>query len=197
VRRGDGEIDAQARAGQHERVRHVVAVAAEGQLQTGEVAEALLQREHIGQHLAGMVQVAQRVDDRHGRPARQFLDGVLREGAGHDGVHPAVQVAGDILDRLARADGSFGENRIAAELLDGQLEGEAGAQGSFFEEQADVLAVERAGIVARRLLHIERDVEQGGQFVVGEVEVAAEVGGRDSGDLLMGDGESGHGGASL
>src|ERR1022692_1129508 len=73
----------------------------------------------------------------------------------------------------------------------------ARAQGSLFEEQADVLALEGAGIVAGRLLHIEGDIEQAGQLVVGEVEVAAEVGGRDSSGLLTGDGESGHGGTSL
>jgi hypothetical protein len=47
---------------------------------------------------------------------------VLREGAGHNGIDPAIQVAGDILEGLAGADGAFAEDGIAAELLNGKLE---------------------------------------------------------------------------
>ena len=92
---------------------------------------------------------------------------------------------------------TFSENGIAAELLDGQLKGEAGTQGSLFEQHADVLALERAGVIAGRLLHVGGEIQQAGQFIVGEVEVAAEIRGGDSGDLLMGDRKSGHGGTSL
>jgi hypothetical protein len=53
------------------------------------------------------------------------------------------------------------------------------------------------GILARRLFEVESRVEQAGEFVVGEVEIAAEVRGGDSGSLLAGDGESGHGGTSM
>ena len=67
-------------------------------------AEAFLDGLHVGQRLAGMIQVAQRVDHRHVRPLRQFLDRRLREDPRHDALRPAVQIAGDILDRLALAD---------------------------------------------------------------------------------------------
>ena len=53
-----------------------------------------------------MKTIAQRVDHRHARPVRQIVDGVLRKDARDDGVGPAVQVARDILQRLAVADGA-------------------------------------------------------------------------------------------
>ena len=112
-------------------------------------------------------------------------------------MDPAVEVAGDILDGLAGADGTFGEDGIAAELFDGEFEGEAGAEGSFFKEQGDGFAGEGMRLVAGRLLDIEGGIEEAGEFVVGDVEVAAEVGGRDTGSLMVGEGESGHGGTSL
>jgi len=143
-----------------------------------------------------MVQIAQGVDDRNGGPVGQLLDGGLRKGARDDGLYPAIQIAGYILDWLTGADRAFAEDRVAAELFDGQFEGEAGAQGSLLEEQPDILAGEGPGILARRLFHIERDIEQTGELVVGEVEIASQVGGRDSGDLLVGEGKSGHGGTS-
>ena len=63
----------------------------------------------------------------------QVFHGAMQEDAGHDPVYPPVQIARDIFERLADADGAIHENRVAAQLPDGQFEREARAQGRLFE----------------------------------------------------------------
>ena len=70
----------------------------------------------------------------------------------------------------------FGKERIAAQLLDGQLEGQARAQRGLLEEQGDGLSVQRMGVIARRTLYQGSQVEQGAQLVAGEVEVPEQIG---------------------
>ncbi len=77
------------------------------------LAELLFDGEDVGERLTGMVQVAECVDDRHSRPARQFVDGLLAEGARDDAVGPAVEVPCDILDGLAFGDQADGKDGIA------------------------------------------------------------------------------------
>ena len=75
-----------------------------------------------------MIHVAECIDDGDLGPRGEFVNGGLQEGAGDDGVGPAVEIAGDVLNRFAIADGADGDNGVAAELLDGELEGEARAE---------------------------------------------------------------------
>ena len=77
----------------------------------------------------------------------EAFDGALQEDAGDEAIDPAVEIAGDILEGLADADGAFEEDRAAAHLLHGEFEGELGAERGLFEEHADVLAVEGVGVV--------------------------------------------------
>jgi hypothetical protein len=65
-------------------VRHVVAVADVGELQPIEAAEALLQREQVGQRLARMVVGGQHVHDGHGRVLGQLGDRRVRARAHAD-----------------------------------------------------------------------------------------------------------------
>jgi hypothetical protein len=134
-------FDAQPRRGEHERVRHVVAVAHEGQLSAAQLAERFLEGKDVGQRLAGMIEVAERVDHRHGppsAPARQWSAG---RRSGPRCVGPALQVAGHVLERLALGDRPVGAPR-RPQLLDGQLEGQPGAQRGLLEEQAQIAALE-------------------------------------------------------
>src|SRR5262249_55983008 len=135
------EVHAEAERSQHQRLGDVVAIADEGELETAQPAEVFADRLHIGECLAGMIKVAEGVDDRDARPLGEAFDGGLEEDAGDDSVDAAVQIAGDILERFADPDGAFDEDAAAAELLDGQLEGELGAKTGLFEEKGDVLAV--------------------------------------------------------
>ena len=127
-----------ARAPQRQRVEDVVALADEGDGQPLKVAEALPQRQQVGQRLARMLEVAQGVDHRHGHRLGQLIHGGLGEGPCHERVHPAVERARDVVGALAATQAHIrvGQvDRAAAKLLRGQLEGDARPQAGFLEEQ--------------------------------------------------------------
>jgi hypothetical protein len=60
-------------------------------------------------------------------------------------------------------------------LLDGQLEGQPGAQGGFLEEQAQIAAFERARVRGGRALERGREIEQLDQFFLGKVQIPGET----------------------
>ena len=62
LRTGDRYMNTEQRAGQHERVAHVVAVADIGEANAFERAKPLFEGEEVGQRLARMLEVRQRVD---------------------------------------------------------------------------------------------------------------------------------------
>ncbi len=92
-RAGEGEIHAEAGGGEHERLGHVVAIADEGELEALQDAEAFADGLHVGEGLAGMIGVAEGVDDGNGGPVGEAFDGGLREDAGDDAIDPAIEVA--------------------------------------------------------------------------------------------------------
>ena len=74
-------------------------------------AETLQQRQQVGQRLARVLLVGERVDDVEARRrGRELLEHLLRERANDDGVHPAFEVAGDVGRRLAAAERDIGGN---------------------------------------------------------------------------------------
>jgi hypothetical protein len=128
---------------------NVVAVADVSQLLPLEAAEFFVEREVVGQRLAGVIALAQCVDYRDRGPLGQLVERALRESAGHDGVDPAIEVARHVADGLALANPSVAvilENVAAAELLDGQLKRHSGAQRRLFEEQRDIAARQIMGV---------------------------------------------------
>ena len=136
----------------HERRADVVAVADERDALAGERSPSLDQRLHVGQRLARMLFVAERVDDvQLRRDLGDLMQPLLPERADHDRVDPALEVAGDVVDRLAIGVHHVGGNLddVAAELADADGEGDARAQRRLFEQQPDVLAVQR--VPGRRL----------------------------------------------
>ena len=93
-----------------------------------------------------MLFVAERVDDvQLRRDLGDLMQPLLAERADHDRVDPALEVAGDVVDRLAIGVHHVGGNLddVAAELADADGEGDARAQRRLLEQQADVLAVQR------------------------------------------------------
>ncbi len=64
-------------------------------------------------------------------------------------IGPAVEIAGDVLQRLAVADGAYAQHRVAAQLLDGEFEGDARAERGLFEQQAEVSAAQGLGKPSR------------------------------------------------
>ena len=136
--------DAELRRRMHERSGDVVAVADVGERAPLAVAPVLAQRQHVGQRLAGMLLVAQRVDDVQSRAAAAS---VLALSCAYvritSAAHPAFEVARDVL-RAARArrrriPGQV--QRVAAELADRDLERRPRAQRGLLEEQRDVRAL--------------------------------------------------------
>ncbi len=117
----------------------VVAVPDERQHETIEPAEALLEREHVGQRLARMLPKRQPVDDRDRRLGRELDDDGVRPGPCHDRVDEPLEVPGHVAGTLARAhDDVLGQvDRVAAELVHSRFERDAGPQARALEEHRD------------------------------------------------------------
>ena len=127
---------------------NVVAVAYVSEVEPSGRAEVLFKRHEIGQRLAGMLEVGERVDDRHARVGGHLGDGVVRVGAQHDHVHPALQVPRHVGDGFALAQRRVGlvdEDRVAAHGVDAGLESQARAQAGLLEHQHHLLGVEAHG----------------------------------------------------
>ena len=65
------------------------------------------------------------------------------------------------------ADGAFVKDGEAAQLLDGELEGHAGAQRRLLEEQRDGFAGQRGAVVLGRALDFGGEIEEGEKLVRG------------------------------
>jgi len=107
LRRGDAEIHAEARGEVGERVADVVAIADVGELQAFERAEFFFESEEIGERLAGMEFVGERVDDGNFRGGRHFVEDALLVNAGDDALDPAFEIAGNIGDGFAFAEAAW------------------------------------------------------------------------------------------
>ena len=156
-------------------------------------AEALFQGEEVGDGLAGVLEVGERVDDGDARAGGHLGDGVVRVGAEDDDVHPALEVVGHVGEGLALAEGRLGlvdEDGVAAEGVDGGLEGEAGAQRGLLEEHDHLARVERVAEVFGMVLDGVGELHDGGHLLHGEVGDGAEVA---AGETLGGLGEGGVG----
>ena len=124
---------------------HIVPIPHEHDPEAGDLSALLPQREEVTQDLHGVVDVGQPVDHRNPRVAGQLLHHLMAEGAGHDGVHPALQVAGRVLHRLPlpQSDVRGGEiDSMAAELGHPGLEGDAGPKRGLLEDQGQRLSAQ-------------------------------------------------------
>jgi len=127
----------------------------------------LFEGHEVGESLAGMLEVGERVDDRDARVGGHFGDRVVRVGAQHDDIDPALHVARDIRDGLALAEGRVGlidKDCIAAHGVDAGLEGEARAQTDFLKHEHHLLGVKGVAILARIALDIVAELEDGADF---------------------------------
>src|SRR4051812_31248461 len=164
-RRGNREPAAEHGDGIGERRRDVVAVTHERDCAIAQAAPSLDHRQDVGERLARMLLVAQRVDDAQpGRGGREQLDAALRERPNHRGEDPSLEVAGDVFDRFASAERDVGRrlDHVAPELTHRDREGRAGPERRLLEEQRDVAAGQRRRVLAARAarrLHRRREVE--------------------------------------
>ena len=160
-------------------VPHVVrAVADVGEGAARERSQPLGNCLQVGEDLAGVELVGQRVDHRDGRRLREFLDALLARSAPGDRGDLAGQHPRDIRDRLAAPDvrlGGVDLKRQAAEFGDADGEGHAGAQAWLVEEQGDCLRPGEGTEGLTVCLHRLRQVNDLGLLGRGEVVVAEEV----------------------
>ena len=106
-------------------------------------------RQAVGQRLTRVFFVGERVDDpQPRRGGGERFEARLRVGADHRAVHPALEVARHVLDRLAAAERDvLGRlDDVAAELADRDLERRAGPERRLLEQQRDVPALERPDV---------------------------------------------------
>ena len=112
-----------------------------------------------------MLFVGERVDDAQTRSGGgEGFEPRLGIGADHGAMHPALEIARHVLDRLAPAERHVLRrlDHVAAELADRNLERRSGAQRRLLEQQRDVPAFERTDVRhARgpRALQLRRQLE--------------------------------------
>src|SRR5713226_8982084 len=82
-------------------VSSAMAFANVGEMNLREIAEVLVEREEVGEGLAGMFELAESVDHRNAGVGCHLFDDHMAEGAEHDDVDPAFEVVGDVVERLA------------------------------------------------------------------------------------------------
>ena len=123
--------------GEHQGVADVVAVTDVGDVDALGGAEALFDGEEVGEGLAGVLEVREGIDDGGLGAGGHLGDGVVGVGAEDDEVHPALEVVGHVGKGLALAERRLSlvdEDGVAAEGVDGGLEGEAGAERGLLKE---------------------------------------------------------------
>ena len=99
----DDDVHAGGGAGEHPRVAHVAgAVADEGDPDPGQPAVVLAHGLQVGEQLAGVELVGERVEHRHAGVRRHGDDVALVGRAPHDRRGLAAEHPGDVLDALAR-----------------------------------------------------------------------------------------------
>ena len=163
---------------------HVVAVPHEREDPTLGRPEAFLDREQVGERLARVLEVGQRVDHRHVGRAGQRLEPLLFEGAEHDRVDVARQHAPGVLDRLTPAELKIRRrqgHRVTAELRHPDLERHAGPRGGLLEDQRHGPARHRIRMQPRVDLHPGRQGHHAAELRRGQVVDRQEVTGHAAG----------------
>src|ERR1700723_179536 len=108
IRRGMGEervihLTAGAGADAEQRVASVIAIANVSNFQAAQISEALLEREEVGERLAGMIEIGKRVDHRNSGVSGELVERFLFEDASDNASDPAFQAFGDVRNGFALA----------------------------------------------------------------------------------------------
>src|SRR5215469_1879233 len=163
----DAQMNSGACANAQQRMAHVIAVANIGELQTSQIAEAFLESEEIGQGLAGMKLVGERVDYGNGGVCGQLIQSFLGEDPRDDALHPALEIPSDIANRLTLAQprgGVVQKDGRTAEIGDARLKRDTSAQGRFFENEDKDTAREGTPIAVRVRLHFPSQTQEVAQL---------------------------------
>jgi hypothetical protein len=155
---GDAEFETEASSSEEPGAGDVAtAIADEGDDAIADGAEFFLDREQIGEDLAGMFLIGEGIDGGDAGVVGEGLDIFLREGSDDGAMDHAPEDAGGVLDGFAPAELDFGgaeEERMAAEFVDTDLEGDACAGGRFGEDESpDLIGQRLAGMRTAERLH--------------------------------------------
>src|SRR6266704_962037 len=104
---------------------NVVPIANIGEVKPCGGTEVLLECHEIGESLAWMLKVGERVDNRHPGIGSHLSDGVMRIGAQDDHIDPPLHVSGYVGNRFAftkRRVGLIDKDCVAAHGVDASLE---------------------------------------------------------------------------
>ena len=155
-----------------QRVRHVIAIADVSKVKFLEIAEMLLQSKEVSQRLARMLEFAERIDHWNTGVGRHLLNHRMAEGAQHDDVDPALQVVGDVIERLARIEAArrlIKKECAAAKAVHPGFKRKPRAQRWLFEEHHHLLARKNAAKIRRPLFEHGGEIEKGENFGGGKV----------------------------
>src|SRR5256885_11449017 len=86
----------------------VVSIADIGQADVFQITKSLLQGEVIRQSLTGMLEIAERVNDRNAGVLRHTFDGLLVKSAQDNRVDPALKIMCDVAKLFSRIDSFVG-----------------------------------------------------------------------------------------
>ena len=170
MRRGDAQLEVELAGRPHPRDGDVArAVADEGDDLSGEAAAHFHDGLEVGEDLARVLGIGERVDGGDAAVFGKVLDVRLGESADDGAVAHAAEDAGGIGNGFTAAEldiiGSEKED-VAAEFADADLEGDAGARRGLRKHERPALMAERVFIEAAAIgLHRLCEVEDGEDFL--------------------------------
>ncbi len=127
-------------------MRDVVSVANVGQTDIFQVTKTLLQREVIRQSLAGMLQIAKRVNHGNAGVLRHAFDGLLIVSAQYNRIHPAFEIMRDVAKLFSRVDSFVSlvhKKRCSAQAGHAGLKCQTRAQRRLLEKHGHLFASQR------------------------------------------------------
>ena len=156
-------------AGQQQGVTNVVTITEVDELPSLESALLLLDGDHVGQCLTGVLQVIETADDRDLRVLRKGQHDLVVEGAVHDPVDKSAHDVGGVLHGLAVSELHLARvqiKRVSSELGDTDVEGDPGAGAGLLEDHGQRLSLEGIAVVAALGLQLDGEVDELGHVVL-------------------------------
>ena len=156
------------------------AVAEKGEGLARQIATVFANREQVGEQLAGVEVVAERVDDGHRGAERHFFEPGLAVGAPDDRGDLAFEHAGSVGGGFLAAELAVrgaDDERAASEVGDADGEGYPGAGGGLVENDRDGLRTSERAHRESISLQLQSQIENLGLFGRGDIVIAQEMAG--------------------
>ena len=163
-------VDPHDGAGVEQGVAHVVPVSEVDELLSAESSELLLDSDHIGQSLAGVLEVVEAADDGNRGVLAELIHHLVIERTVHDAVDEPAHDTGGVLDGLAVDAhlhlGFVDVERVSAEFGDRDIERDPGAGAGLLEDHRERLAFEGVAVMSAFCFQFDCEVDKGGPLVL-------------------------------